>query len=324
MANIRRPRRGSLQYWPHVRARKKTPVVKSWASGTTLTLQGFAGYKVGMTHLQFKDTRSTSPNKGDIVSWPVTIIECPPLRVYGFRFYQKTPYGATVLKDFYAPKLEKNLGRTLDLPAAEKLNTGLTQLDSFVSRASDVHLLVYTQPHLSGLGKKTPEVFEVALGKGDVKSKTEYAKELFDKEIHVHDVFKAGIKVDVHAVTKGKGFKGAVQRFGVSLRGHKSEKKRRANVLGPLRPAKVSWGMILPGQHGYHTRTEYNKDLVLVENKPDRVNPAGGFTHYGFVKQDYVLIRGSIPGATKRLIRFTETIRVKKGVGGLDIQYIRA
>ncbi len=322
MANIRRPRRGSLQYWPHVRAKKETPVVKSWASSSQLTLQGFAGYKVGMTHLLFKDTRPVSPTKGDLVSFPVTILECPPLKVYGIRLYQHTHYGPKVLRDFYAPKLDKHLQRLVSVPAAEKLAASMGQFDTFLPKSSDLRLLVYTQPSLAGVGKKTPELFEVAVGGKDFAQKVTFAKSCLEKDIHVKDVFKAGVKVDVHSVSKGKGFKGAVQRFGISLRGHKSEKKRRAAVLGPLCPARIAWGMLLPGQVGYHTRTEYNKDLVLVDSQIDKINPKGGFVHYGLVKHDFVLVRGSIPGAAKRLVRITEPIRQIKGIGAIDIQHI--
>ena len=61
---------------------------------------------------------------------------------------------------------------------------------------------------------------------------------------------------------------------------------------------------------GFHTRTQYNNKVILISNpKDNEINPNGGITHYGLVKNDYILIAGSVPGPKKRLIRFTPPIR---------------
>jgi large subunit ribosomal protein L3 len=39
------------------------------------------------------------------------------------------------------------------------------------------------------------------------------------------------------------------------------------------------------------------------------ITPAGGFLHYGVLNSPYVLIKGSIPGPTKRLVRIRPAIR---------------
>ena len=78
------------------------------------------------------------------------------------------------------------------------------------------------------------------------------------------------------------------------------------------------------GQTGYHQRTEYNKRVLKISNPEDAsITPAGGFLHYGEIQSDYVLIKGSVPGPAKRLIRFRDAVRAgNKTVHDYDITYI--
>jgi large subunit ribosomal protein L3 len=64
------------------------------------------------------------------------------------------------------------------------------------------------------------------------------------------------------------------------------------------------------GQVGFHQRTEYNKRLLKIGEEGSDVTPAGGFLHYGEVRNRYVLIKGSLPGPCKRLIRIRHSIRL--------------
>src|SRR3989344_981436 len=202
MANVRRPRKGSLQFWPRKKAKRQYAWIKSWATEKNTGLLGFAGYKAGMTHVAIKDNRQGSQTKGEEVVWPVTVIECPALKVYSIRFYKKDNYGSKLAKEILNAKLDKELNRKINL--VKKQKTNLNDIESKINDYSDVRVNVYTQPKKSGLGKKTPEMFELAIGGNDVKAKLDYAKKLLDKEIKVSEVLKQGIKVDVHSVTKGK------------------------------------------------------------------------------------------------------------------------
>ena len=74
MANVRRPRKGSLQFWPKRKAKRQYAKIKSWSKDKNVSLLGFAGYKAGMTHVTVKDTRPGSHTKGDEVMWPVTVL----------------------------------------------------------------------------------------------------------------------------------------------------------------------------------------------------------------------------------------------------------
>ncbi len=323
MANIKRPRHGSLQFWPRVKSKRPYAKVSSWAKTKNPSLLGFVGYKVGMTHIVLKDSRSNSQTKGETVTWPVTVIECPSIKVLSLRFYKQTPYGFNVVSEVLNPKADKDLARKISLAKKQTYDAKIKELGSKLDQFDDIRLLIYTQPKKTGIGKKRPEVMEIGLGGDNVKSKFDYALSVFDKEIRVSDVLKAGIKIDVHGVTKGKGFQGPVKRFGIQLMSHKAEKKRRTAPWGPGVPAKIHWGMILPGRLGFNLRTEYNKDLVLVADKPEKVNPKGGFMHYGLVKNDFVLVKGSVPGHVSRLITLTNPVRGMKGFGqSMEVQHI--
>ena len=66
------------------------------------------------------------------------------------------------------------------------------------------------------------------------------------------------------------------------------------------------------GKMGYHLRTEYNKYILKIGAKPEEINAKGGYVHYGVVKNPYILVKGSLGGVQKRLIKFTQAVRAKK------------
>ncbi|MBI2667565.1 50S ribosomal protein L3 [Candidatus Woesearchaeota archaeon] len=311
MPNIRSPRRGSLQFWPRSRAKRSYASVGSWKDSDSVKLIGFAGYKVGMTHLIVKDN-SNSTTKGELISQPVTVVECPPLKPLSVRFYKNTPYGIKLISELYSKNFDKELNRKAKL--SKKSNEPKDY--------DDIKLVVYTQPKLTSIGKKKPEIFELPIT-GAKDKKLEFAKNILDKEININDVFKEGQFLDVHGVTKGKGFQGTVKRFGVAVRQHKSEKvKRGVGSLGGWTPKRVSYRVPMPGKMGYHIRMDYNKWLIKISNKIEEINPNGGFLQYGTVKNNYILLKGSIPGSRKRLILLTDPLRQKKSFQQPEINYI--
>ncbi|MFA5797231.1 MAG: 50S ribosomal protein L3 [Candidatus Woesearchaeota archaeon] len=300
------PRHASMQFWPRVRAKKTYARVRSWVSPSKDQILGFIGYKVGMTHVIAIDTRKTSPSKGEEIFIPVTVVECPPMKIGGIRFYKKTMNLLNPAKDILF-KMDKEMSRKIVL--AKKTHS----LDSIKPEDYlDAKLLVYSQPKLAGIGKKKPEFFELGMN-GTIAEKTQFAKENHDKELFVNTLFKEGEYLDIHAITKGKGLQGPVKRFGVPFKPHKSEKGvRRVGTLGAWSgQGHVLYRVPHPGQMGYHMRTEYNKQIMKISNKPEEVNPKGDWPHYGKVKSNYLLIYGSIAGAQKRAIIFTKATRAK-------------
>ncbi len=295
------PHRGSMQYWPRARAKREYADISSWAKTKDTKILGFCGYKAGMTHVFVKESNPNSHLKGLEVSTPVTVIECPPMKIYSLRFYKNTVYGLKLLSEYFSQKNTKELSRKLKV--SKKQGSESQDFD-------ELRLVAYTQPINTGRGKKKPEVMEISVGGNDNNAKLQLAKSLFDKELRVSDILKEGQLLDVHSVTKGQGFQGTVRKFGVKMRQHKSEKvKRGVGTLGSWTPKRVEYTVAQPGKIGYHQRTEFNKVALKIGNKPEDVNPKGGFLHYGNIKSDYILVKGSVPGPAKRLIALTEPIR---------------
>ena len=221
MPKAHQPRSGSMQYWPRKKAKRPYPKVHAWPESNDATLLGFAGYKAGMTHVIVPDNRKHSKAKGGEISIPVTVVECPPLKILSVLFY-KFDVNKLVLKKEVAFKADKELSRRLKLPKENKASLDDIKVDEY----DEIRVKVYTQPKMTGIGKKKPEIFEVCLG-GSNNDQIEYIKQNIGKEIRVSDIFKPGQVLDFHAVTKGKGYQGPVKRFGVGLRSHKSEKTIR-------------------------------------------------------------------------------------------------
>jgi len=311
MPNIRRPRQGSMQFYPRVRASRIYPRLNHQIGAEPLS--EFAGYKAGMTHLTFNDNRPNSMTKGEEVAIPVTVIECPPLKVVGVRAYK-----GEKRKDYLAENLSKELARKIQLP---KKKHNIDEIKDF----DFLRFIVHTQPYLTTIGKKKPELFEVGIG-GKTEEQLGKAKELFGKEIIINNVFSEGAQLDVHSITKGKGYQGPTKRFGIALRSHKSEKGTRGpGSLGGWRgQGHVMYRVAHAGQMGFHKRTELNKWLVRIGNDPKKINPKGGFLHYGIVKNHYMLVAGSVGGPAKRLIIFTKAQRPNKKMPkeAPQIQYV--
>lgn len=314
----RNPRHGSMQVWPRKRARREYPRIRSWVASPDAKPLGFAGYKAGMTQVSYIDSKKTSLTKGREVTIPVTILECPPIKIFGARAYGKT-YGGFAVVAESVTATDKDLSKKI---TRKDKKSKLPEVDS-AEGVAFVRLICYTQPKLTTIGKKKPELFEIAIG-GSIEDQIAFAKENIGKEVSLADVFEPGAYVDAHAVTTGRGFQGAVKRFGISLRSHKTEKSRRTpGSLGPWNAhAHVSPRVARAGQTGYHTRTDYNKILFHIGTDPAKINPKGGIPRYGEVRNTYVLVKGSVPGPKKRLIRMNAAVRGATKTDVPELQYI--
>jgi len=309
MANLRKPRKGSMGVWPRKRSKRIYPRIRNWTSQKTdkPTVLGFIGYKAGMTHLMGIDTNKTSLTKNEEIRLPVTVIECPPMKIFAARLYKKNPYGTFVAKDICF-KPSKGLERKLSL--SDKFSD-VSELDKInVDDYADVAAISYTQPSLTGIGKKKPEVIELKIS-GSLKEKIEFIKSHIDKEIPVDQVFREAQVIDVRAVTKGKGLQGPVKRFGIALKPHKSEKGRRqpGSRGGWKAQQHTMYRTAYSGQMGFHPRVHLHSQIIKISGNSEEINPRDGFIRYGNVKNTYLLLKGSVPGAKKRPIILTYTIR---------------
>lgn len=144
-------------------------------------------------------------------------------------------------------------------------------------------------------GDKKREVF--AAGRFIREFKFENASEYAPKaEIKV-DIFTAGDKVDASAISKGKGFQGAIKRHGQS-RGpmsHGSKFHRHQGSNGSSSdPSHVFKGKGMPGHMGAKKVTTQNLEIVRVD-----------------ADKNLILVKGSMPGSKKALITLKETVKKK-------------
>jgi len=312
MGKINRPRHGTMAVRPRKRAASQVPGIGSWPKAQEPGLLGFAGYKAGMTHGTMIDDDPGSVTKGHEISMPITVLEAPPLFVFCLRAYKDTPYGKKAAADVFADKIDEKIRKQLMLPKALKSAEAMKKAEALGPALSDVHVLAFTSPSLAGFGKKSHDVMEIAVGGKDAKSKLEYAKGILGKEVKASDVVKDGEFFDTIAVTTGKGWQGAVKRFGISMQRRKATGKyRHVGTLGPWHPAFVMYTVPMAGQMGYHNRTEHNKRVLKVCAAKERITPDGGFLNYGVVKNDYILVKGSVGGPMKRLVRLRKAIRMQ-------------
>ncbi len=307
MAKKSRPRRGSLAYKPHKRANRIYASLDNVKNVGKPEALGFAGYKAGMTRVLRIEDKEDSEFKGQEVADAVTLIECPPLKTFGVRFYKDTHEGKKVFTDILTGDHDKRLERKIDLPNEYK---DIESAEEFIEDITDIKFLVHTQPYLTTIGKKKPEVFELPVGGDDVSEKFEYVKEKIGDEIMISEIFEEGEYLDVVGITKGKGFQGAVKRHGVAPLPRKSQKvSRKAGNLGPWHPDHTSWKVPQAGQMGNARRTEYNKRLLKIDDNVEEVNPDGGLKKYGELRNEYLLVKGSVPGPAKRLIMLRSSVR---------------
>lgn len=109
------------------------------------------------------------------------------------------------------------------------------------------------------------------------------------------EIFEAGDHIDVTAISKGKGFQGAIKRHGQS-RGpmtHGSKYHRHAGSNGSASdPSKVFKGKKMPGQMGHVQVTVQNLEVVRVDTE-----------------NNLLLVKGAVPGPKKSLVTIKESVK---------------
>ena len=312
-----RPRKGSMGFSPRKRAESEVPRIRSWSSDDGAPgVQGFAGYKAGMTQVLMVNDEANSPREGMEEAVPVTVVETPPMRAVALRAYEDTPYGSKPLTEVWGREFDTSLERTLDLPNEDTFEDDAAALrdDAETGDIDDVRLITHTLPAgMRNIPKKTPDVMETRVGGGTLTDRVEFGLDLISDggEHEISDIFRAGEYLDAAGVTKGKGTQGPVKRFGVQKRKGKHARqgyRRRIGNLGPWNPSRVRSTVPQQGQTGYHQRTELNKRLIEIGNG-DEPTVDGGFVGYGEVDGPYALIKGSLPGPDQRLLRFRTAVR---------------
>ena len=126
----------------------------------------------------------------------------------------------------------------------------------------------------------------------------ENAEEYSVKDEIKADIFAAGDKIDATAISKGKGFQGAIKRHG-QHRGpmaHGSKFHRHQGSNGSATtPGRVFKGKGMPGHMGSKQITVQNLEVVKVDTD-----------------NNLILVKGAVPGPKKSLVTIKETVKVER------------
>ena len=128
--------------------------------------------------------------------------------------------------------------------------------------------------------------------------KFENAEEYSVKDEIKADIFAAGDMIDATAISKGKGFQGAIKRYG-QHRGpmaHGSKFHRHQGSNGSATtPGRVFKGKGMPGHMGSKKITVQNLEVVKVDTD-----------------NNLILVKGAVPGPKKSLVTIKETVKVER------------
>jgi large subunit ribosomal protein L3e len=359
------PRCGSLGFLPRRRTRKHRGKVRAFPRddrSKPVHLTAFMGYKAGMTHTMryIEKKEGKKQIKRDIID-AVSVIECPPVKIVGIVGYVETPRGLKTLNTVWAQHLPDAVKRRFyknwmnskkkaftkyadrwkeDAKSKTSVQRDIERMKKY---AQVIRVLISTQvDKLKHFRQKKSHLMEVQLNGGDIKAKVDWAVGKLESEVAVSEVFNDYECCDVIGVTRGKGVKGVVKRFGVSRLPRKTHRGlRKVACIGSWHPASVGWSVARHGQLGYHHRTEINKKIYRVGSGAVRgtknnastetdimeknITPLGGFPHYGEVNHDFVMVKGGIVGTRKRPIVLRKSLLVhtkKAHTEALDIKFI--
>eukprot|EP00172_Hildenbrandia_rubra_P001852 Plantae.Rhodophyta-Hildenbrandia_rubra.ctg2468.p1 GENE.Plantae.Rhodophyta-Hildenbrandia_rubra.ctg2468~~Plantae.Rhodophyta-Hildenbrandia_rubra.ctg2468.p1 ORF type:complete len:389 (+),score=65.56 Plantae.Rhodophyta-Hildenbrandia_rubra.ctg2468:506-1672(+) len=337
------PRHGSLAFLPKKRCRRHQGKVKSFPRDNPSLpphLTAFQGYKAGMTHI-VRDVRKPGSklDKKEIVE-AVTIVETPPMVAIGVTGYMETPHGLRTVTTVWAEHLSEEVRRRFYKNWYKSKKKAFSKyvkkysgdgekeieegLESLKKHCSVIRLLVHTQIRKVKTGQKKAHLMEIQINGGSVPEKVEFAKSLFERSIKVDAVFKKDEMLDVIGITKGHGFEGVVTRWGVTRLPRKTHRGlRKVACIGAWHPARVSYSVARAGQRGYFHRIQRNMKIYRMAKGDDKtcattefdlteksVTPMGGFPNYGTVREDFLMIKGSVMGPKRRVITLRKSLIV--------------
>jgi large subunit ribosomal protein L3e len=236
-------------------------------------------------------------------------------------------------KNFNASKKRAHTRAAADEGAAADKEKEMERIKKF---CQVVRVLAHTQIEKCNLRQKKAHLMEIQVNGGKtVAEKVDYAKALFERKVPIESVFTQDEMIDTIAVTKGKGYEGVVTRWGVTRLPRKTHRGlRKVACVGAWHPARIQYSVARAGQNGYHHRTEINKKVYRIGKaaRPSSeakggakqkihpnasteadltakaITPMGGFPHYGAVNEDYIMIKGAVPGPKKRVITLRKTL----------------
>ncbi|OBA26668.1 hypothetical protein HANVADRAFT_52978 [Hanseniaspora valbyensis NRRL Y-1626] len=334
------PRHGHLGFLPRKRATSIRGRAKAFPkddSSKSVALTSFLGYKAGMsTIVRDLDRPGSKFHKREIVE-AVSVVDTPPMVVVGVVGYVETPRGLRSLTTVWAEHLSEEIRRRFyknwyksKKKAFTKYSTKYANDAASIERelariakyCTVVRVLAHTQVKKTPLVQKKAHIAEIQINGGSISDKVQWAKEHFEKTVTVDSVFEQNEMIDVIAVTKGHGFEGVTHRWGTKRLPRKTHRGlRKVACIGAWHPAHVMWTVARAGQRGYHHRTSINHKVYRVGKADDESNgatefdrtkktitPMGGFVQYGSVNNDFVVVKGSIPGTKKRVVTLRKSL----------------
>lgn len=302
-------------------------------------LTAFMGYKAGMTHIVREIERPGSKlHKKDVVE-PVTIIDCPPIVCVGVVGYRETPKGLQCVRSVWASHLSEECRRRFyknwycskkkayckyaaHRATPEGKSEMAQQLQLLKDKCQVIRAICHTQIRKTPLVSKRAHIMEIQVNGGSVAEKVDFAVGLMEQEVRLNTVFEEGEMVDIIGVTKGHGTEGVIHRWGVTRLPRKTHRGlRKVACIGAWHPSRVQWQVPRSGQRGFHHRTEINKRVYRVGLSEDprsgstnaditekRITPMGGWTRYGAVNNDFLMIKGMCPGPAKRILTIRKSL----------------
>jgi len=341
-----RPRHGSLGFLPRKRTKHHHGKIKSFPKDDASKpphLTAFMSYKAGMTHIVRDVDRPGSKLHKKEVAEAVSVVEAPPMVIVGFVGYVETPRGLRALTTVWAGHLSEEVKRRFYKAWHKSKQKAFTKYQKRWSEASKadaspmaaeidrakkycqvIRAICHTQVSKVKIGQKKAHIKEIQINGGSTQQKVDFVTGLFEQEVKVADVFSQDEMIDVIGATKGKGFNGVVTRWGVTRLARKSHRGlRKVACIGSWHPARVQFQVPRSGQRGYHHRTEINKKIYrigkAVKDDPNNamtendltekgITPIGGFSHYGEVNEDWVMVKGTVMGCRKRLITLRKSL----------------
>lgn len=320
-----KPRAGSMAFYPRVKARSIVPKFKSFgdfSNNSEVKPLNFFVVKAGMAQVIGKNAHKKTSTYGQEIVTPVTLLDAPDLKVIGARFYKqnKVIFGKKAAFEFL------NFDNLVSKTIKGKNSKKTISLDEVLKRkdeADSLVLLCYLDTKKTSTGQKKPVVVEISLS-GDYDSQINYLKEKLNKTISVSEVFDVDTYLDTKSISKGHGTTGPVKRFNIkTLRPKHQQIERHVGSIGPWHPATIMYTVPRAGQHGFHNRTAFNKKLLMMDSDTSKVNFKAGLTNYGLLKNNYLVVAGSVPGPVKRVVVLRNAIRPQKSLTELtDIKII--
>ena len=344
------PRHGSLGFLPRKRSRRSRGKVKSFPHDDRSKkphLTAFMGYKAGMTHIVREvDKPGSKLHRKEVVE-AVTILETPPMVVIGIVGYTESPQGLRTFKTVWASHLSDEAKRRFyknwyrskrkaftkyARKFSDKKNSRFQKdLAKMKKYCTVIRVIAHTQIRKLRLRQKKAHIMEIQVNGGSIRQKVDFAVSLLEKPVPVSAVFDENEMIDTIAVTKGKGFEGVTTRWGTRRLPRKTHKGlRKVGCIGAWHPSRVNFAVPRAGQNGYHHRTEINKKIYRLGVKEGRnaktesdlttkpITPMGGFPHYGVVNEDFLIIKGAVPGVKKRVITLRKSLLTQTSRNALE------